>query len=63
MLAVTDEWSSRRIRTWAWAAQANALGAGWEWELALACGNVCASHYVVTDETASAVERRASLRW
>lgn len=32
------------------------LGAGWDWEIALACGNACASHYVSTEETATADE-------
>jgi sugar/nucleoside kinase (ribokinase family) len=30
---------------------AHALACGWDWETALACGNVCAAHYVETSET------------
>lgn len=38
-----------------------ALGADWDWPVALACGNACASHYVATEETATAETLRTWL--
>jgi sugar/nucleoside kinase (ribokinase family) len=35
-----------------------ALANGWDWDLALACGNVCASHYVTAGETGTVEDVR-----